>query len=250
MTSQPSDDELWKNSQWDPTDVAESRYRDQDCSIHDFNPRLQALMRHLKSQRLGPSTNRDILELARSTSESWWRYVDPAMSRSSGTIDSTAIVLYECTDHVFTLRYKDGKWYVLKGEHTSDISDEFDNSLDLEQLEMDGALDTLFEVSDESETTSDVEPAAEPPLIDLLEDEDIELAQIREIKNESDVRALEQAEKSVIDETTNQSQQLDELQWEVDNLRLEIDELHRQIDSLMRQNKILQNRLNQRSSRT
>lgn len=247
MTTQPSDDDLWKDAQWDPTSVHERYLLDRDCSIKEFSRHLQSLLRHLRSREHGPATNGEIGQLARMTNERWSRYVDPALSRSSGTIETTAIVLYECADHFFTLRYFDDRWVVLVGEHTRGIIDRPDQSLDLEQLEEENALDELMVDAAEIVVDKETETVnAEPPLIDLLEEEDLDNLRAKEAETDNDLAAHEEAE--VLEDKTiaKKDEIIADLRWELETSAREMAEMQKQMDSLREQIRILKMKSRQR----
>lgn len=208
-TNHETDDELWARSQWD--DLA--AYEDFECKYHHFRLAVQLLLMELNNGRVVVSTDSDILSMKNRHDKSWSRYVDPAASASNGTAAGTAIFLYECIDHQFTLKLFNGAWVPFRGHDLRDM-------VDLMQ--------------------PDPEEAAGAPIDDvhdedaLADDEDLEgrltAEQIKEIADE-DLRSS--FDSSTLTDALNEiNKTLEQIFSHIEELRDENQQLKRRIDDL------------------
>lgn len=204
-----SDDELWARSQWD--DLA--AYEDVECKYQPFRTSVQLLLMELNNGRVVVNNNSDIVSLKNRQDKSWAHFVDPAASASNGTAEGTAIFLYECIDHQFTLKLFNGTWVPYRGHDLRDM-------VDLMQPDPEEVAATpMADLSDEDA---------------LADDEDLEgrltAEQIKEIADE-DLRSS--FDSSTLTDALNEiNKSLELIFSQIEELRDENKQLKRRIDDL------------------
>lgn len=100
--------------------------RDGRCNLKRFSTASRNFRDELNNGELHVSSNQDLVAIVRNSRykhRDWWKYVDPAASRSTGREDLTAIVLWQCENHVLTCRKIRGRWTLLPGYALDDLTD-------------------------------------------------------------------------------------------------------------------------------
>jgi chromosome segregation ATPase len=100
--------------------------RDGRCNLKRFSTASRNFRDELNNGELHVSSNQDLVAIVRNSRykhRDWWKYVDPAASRSTGREDLTAIVLWQCENHVLTCRKIRGRWTLLPGYALDDLID-------------------------------------------------------------------------------------------------------------------------------
>ena len=239
-----SDDDSWRASQWDDPDSFEHR-QSEACRTSELMYGVTQLLTHLSRFPLSIASNRDIMMLTLRSSGPWSDFVDPALSRSGGTIGSTAVVLYECASHTITLRFIDRGWVPLRGLHVSDITDvilEHDLIKSLDE-EVEYLEDEDGPVGESNWTVeSDLDENDELVGIEHMDDSEIEEQAIRELGRQ-DLPAVSQSEIDVKQHGSLLESRIEALTWELESLQSENETLKTQINALSRHVRILETRL-------
>ena len=215
-----SDDQLWRASQWDDREQLDRRLH-HDCELDIFLARLVRLRTFLKENKSRVCNNHEIRVMAASTHYVWSIYVDPALSRSGGTLESTAVVLFECPDHACTARFIDHEWKLLSGIQIGDIEDcDF----------ADEFLETYSD-SDEGQQQWEAENESieDTPIESLLDEDDLELVQLTDT---SDIPALEVAEEESTSSVRALKLSIEDLEVQLREREEGIAELNRKIKFL------------------
>lgn len=181
-------DSWYEDAAWDdPVKFS----RNSRCDLKHFSTATRNFRDELNNEEIRVSSNQDLMEIVKSPRykhRDWWQYVDPAASRSMGREDSTAIVLWECANHVLTCRKIRGKWSLLAGYSLGDLLDivdfrnqrspgRHDPGYPQDQLSLDDELDDIISfLSDEDENELPIETTVtnSTSIHDDLEDEDTE----------------------------------------------------------------------------
>jgi hypothetical protein len=155
MAKYETDDELWKRSQLDNP----LKFEERECRYSVFKEAVLELLRELNNDQIEVSRNADIVSLTKDRRKPWWKYVDPAGSASNGTTKGTAIFLYECLYHQFTIGHSAGSWVLYLGHNTLEIVDVED--LEKDDLEiLSGNQDQTDEVDVPNVTREEAETIA------------------------------------------------------------------------------------------
>lgn len=150
---------LWGDGWDDPERLSPS----EGCDLKHFVSASRTLRDALNTKTFKADNNADIRRLAESKDlleNPWQRYVDPAASRSNGKSSGTAIILWECPNHVLTCLKRRGKWTLLEGDQTEGMVDVLDNSVTTPPREQ-----------NHSDVTHSDEPQGDPEVF-FADDED------------------------------------------------------------------------------
>lgn len=121
---------MFEDAAWDnPIKLS----RNFGCDLKHFSTACRNLRDELNNREIHISSNQDLIAIAKGSRyrhRDWWQYVDPAASKSSGKEDLTAIVMWQCENHVLTCRKIRGKWSLLAGYQVEDLIDIIDSESD------------------------------------------------------------------------------------------------------------------------
>lgn len=225
---------LWGDGWDDPERLSPT----EGCDLKHFVSASRSLRDALNTKLLQANSNADIRLLANSNSQidmPWRQYVDPAASRSNGKSSGTAIVLWECAEHVLTCVKRRGKWTLLEGDQTEDMIDVIDNpnatpqqtqdDLDITSSgEISEDLDVVFaddevvhsDYNRENPDFHEIEELIHNPDDDIDEvDEDLRIQ--KEISSQ-----VSDEENLSIDSPINDSRKTKELMEEIEELKEEL----------------------------
>jgi chromosome segregation ATPase len=116
-------DGWYEDAAWDDPIILS---RDVGCDLKHFSSASRNFRDELNNGELHVSSNQDLVAIIRNSRykhRDWWKYVDPAASRSTGREDLTAIVLWQCENHVLTCRKIRDRWSLLPGYALDDLID-------------------------------------------------------------------------------------------------------------------------------
>jgi chromosome segregation ATPase len=116
-------DGWYEDAAWDDPIILS---RDVGCDLKHFSSASRNFRDELNNGELHVSSNQDLVAIIRNSRykhRDWWQYVDPAASRSTGREDLTAIVLWQCENHVLTCRKIRDRWSLLPGYALDDLID-------------------------------------------------------------------------------------------------------------------------------
>lgn len=180
------DESLFEDAAWDnPIKLS----RNFGCDLKHFSAACRNLRDELNNREIHISSNQDLIAIAKGSRyrhRDWWQYVDPAASKSSGKEDLTAIVMWQCENHVLTCRKIRGKWSLLAGYQVEDLIDIIDSESDdlrsdraqtnrqtplVYDDELDDVISFLVEENNENPEVEDSGPSTVPIHHDLDEED-------------------------------------------------------------------------------